>query len=67
MMSKQGQANLEDKYFSVGCFEHPSLLIVRSTIFNFLNIPFLQMLKKDHLTVFAYVRKLISVGAAQVD
>lgn len=68
MMSKQGQATLKvNKWFSVGCLEHLSSLIVPNTICSLLRIVLLQMLKNENLTPFADVHKLRSLGEPQVD
>ena len=67
-MSKQGQATLKvNKWFSVGCLEHTSSLILTNTTFNLPRIVLLQVPKNENLTPSTYVRKLPCLGGAPVD
>lgn len=67
-MSKQGQATLKvNKWFSAGCLQHFSSLIVTNTIFGLPRVVLLQMLKIENLTPSAHVHKLPHLGGTQGD
>lgn len=67
-MSKQGQATLKvNKWFSGGCLQPLSSLIVTNTIFGLPRVVLLQMPKIENLTPSTHVHKLPHLGGTQGD